>query len=645
MTDSISTVERARRYLSKCPSAVSGQRGHDQTFAVACVLVNGFDLPESDVAVLLSEYNSRCVPPWSDSELLHKLRSAQSASHNKPRGHLLGESGYVAKTFLEYIPAQVQPAAKASSKKYNPQARTSLPEPLDDSCRRFLLAAFDESDSIAICDASLNAEGRSIPLGSGITKTRAQWIDQLDKHDGDPNKLFTKQQAGAFVRINPMMPGGSKDKDVSQFKHALIEFDKLSIEEQFSIISQSNAPCSAILGSGGKSVHAWIKVDAKDAEEYASRVAWIYDHFKQYGVDPKNKNPSRFSRLPGMNRGDKKQLLYALNTGAESWLAWQTQKEQETLGEVIQWKDIFSFDSKNDPSTVLGHRWLCRGGSCVIVGQSGIGKSSLMAQASSHWAIGDSFFGVTPKDKKPLKSLIIQAENDLGDISEMFSGVISGMEQNLSEDMLNKATTLLPKNIVPFRNQTHTGMEFCSTLRRLIEIHHPDIVWVDPLLAFFGDDISNQKACSQFLRNWINPILEATGVVLILMHHTNKPDKDSKSKSGWTRNDYSYAGSGSSELTNWARAIVVLKQIDDDNYKLSFTKRGGRAGAKALSGDFTRDIYLRHGDIGIRWIQIEEPESPEKGRKKDIISAAMIREAAEIMSFFLPFSGDSGSSI
>jgi superfamily II DNA or RNA helicase len=55
-------IERARRYLAKMPPAVSGQHGHDQTFAVACTLVQGFGLAVADAAPLFAEYNARCSP-------------------------------------------------------------------------------------------------------------------------------------------------------------------------------------------------------------------------------------------------------------------------------------------------------------------------------------------------------------------------------------------------------------------------------------------------------------------------------------------------------------------------------------------------------------------------------------------------------
>ena len=69
-------IERARKYIAKLPPAVSGQRGHDKTFHVACVLVLGFGLPPEDAFALLTEWNQTCDPPWTERELRHKVDSA-----------------------------------------------------------------------------------------------------------------------------------------------------------------------------------------------------------------------------------------------------------------------------------------------------------------------------------------------------------------------------------------------------------------------------------------------------------------------------------------------------------------------------------------------------------------------------------------
>ncbi len=88
----VSVEERARRYLSKIPPAVSGQKGHDQTFHAACVLIIGFNVDESLASSLLSEWNSGCLPPWSDKELSRKINQALKEREKNPQdvGRLLG---------------------------------------------------------------------------------------------------------------------------------------------------------------------------------------------------------------------------------------------------------------------------------------------------------------------------------------------------------------------------------------------------------------------------------------------------------------------------------------------------------------------------------------------------------------------------
>ena len=83
-----SVIERARKYLAKIDAAVSGEHGSTPTYKAAATLVDGFTLEPAEAMPLLQEFNQRCEPLWSDSELQHKLESVMS----KPmpnRGHLL----------------------------------------------------------------------------------------------------------------------------------------------------------------------------------------------------------------------------------------------------------------------------------------------------------------------------------------------------------------------------------------------------------------------------------------------------------------------------------------------------------------------------------------------------------------------------
>jgi hypothetical protein len=84
---------RAVAYVAKCAPAVSGQGGHNQTYAVAVAVVWGFDLgPDLGFDLLWAEYNPRCQPPWSEAELRHKCADAATKHHDRARGWLLHEA-------------------------------------------------------------------------------------------------------------------------------------------------------------------------------------------------------------------------------------------------------------------------------------------------------------------------------------------------------------------------------------------------------------------------------------------------------------------------------------------------------------------------------------------------------------------------
>ena len=256
---------------------------------------------------------------------------------------------------------------------------------------------------------------------------------------------------------------------------------------------------------------------------------------------------------------------------------------------------LLTADRKNDPNNVLGNRWLCKGGSLLIVGQSGTGKSSLMTQAAVHWSIGKEFFGIKPV--KPLRSVILQAENDFLDVGEALQDVVAGAYLDCAE------SALLKENLVIYRDTTSTGTTFTNQLRELILRHSADIIYCDPLLSFAGIDVSAQEEVTKFLRHDLAPILLETGAVLVAMHHTGKPKNGDKD--GQTVADLAYSGIGSSEFPNYFREIATLFrcQGEDPVYKFGLTKRRNRAGMKDAHGQFKGEIHIRHAkaDGVIRW--------------------------------------------
>lgn len=84
-------LTRARRLLARTPAAIAGQHGDLLTFRICCRLVRGFALSEEEAVQVLREWNARCAPPWSDRQLLEKVRNARRYGR-EPFGGLVDSS-------------------------------------------------------------------------------------------------------------------------------------------------------------------------------------------------------------------------------------------------------------------------------------------------------------------------------------------------------------------------------------------------------------------------------------------------------------------------------------------------------------------------------------------------------------------------
>jgi len=281
----------------------------------------------------------------------------------------------------------------------------------------------------------------------------------------------------------------------------------------------------------------------------------------------------------------------------------EPEKDYSQHEEAITVDDMLNFDRDHDESTLLGLRWLCKGSQAAIQGPTGVGKSSLIMQASIRWILGRPFFGVKPV--KPMKILVIQAENDMGDMSEAFQDMTNAMSNKeiAKEELLNKddLDTLRGRMVIR-RVDSLSGDEFVAYLDWAISKHNPDIVFVDPLLAYIGGDVLKQEVMSKFLRNKINPILRRTGVLLFWVHHVSKPGKQPNGHEK-TAEESKYAGLGSSELQNACREIISISDSGNGTYKLDFTKRGRRTGVKDGKGNPITSFNIEHHKDGIVWVR------------------------------------------
>jgi hypothetical protein len=82
-------VEAARKYVSRIEGAVSGAGGHNKTYRVASLLVEGFGLTDDQAFGVLQGWNASCKPEWSERDLRHKIESARAKADQSKIGHLL----------------------------------------------------------------------------------------------------------------------------------------------------------------------------------------------------------------------------------------------------------------------------------------------------------------------------------------------------------------------------------------------------------------------------------------------------------------------------------------------------------------------------------------------------------------------------
>jgi hypothetical protein len=288
--------------------------------------------------------------------------------------------------------------------------------------------------------------------------------------------------------------------------------------------------------------------------------------------------------------------------------------EAEPTAEVPNVRSIFDIvrPQHDDPDELLRNRFLCRGGGLLFCGPTGIGKSSLGRQAAISWAIGDGCFGIIPA--RSLKSAIIQAEDDDGDEAEFRDGIVSGLK--LEPSQIEQARG----NVLMVREDARTSTRFISeVVAPLLEVHAPDLLWIDPALAYLGGEAGSQADVGCFLRNMLNPLLRRHDCGAIIVHHVNKPPS-SREKPNWQASDFAYLGSGSAEWANWARAVLALRSIGSHNvFELRAAKRGGRLGWRDADGQTAYVKHLAHAtEPGvICWREANPNEVPKAGRAKE----------------------------
>jgi hypothetical protein len=255
----------------------------------------------------------------------------------------------------------------------------------------------------------------------------------------------------------------------------------------------------------------------------------------------------------------------------KTMLGHNSHSEENPEPRKLQGQSLLKYSQRqiNHLNTLLRNRFLCRGSGLFTVAPSGHGKSVFTAQASIELACGLPTFGI-PNPNGPLKSLIIQAEDDEDDITEM-SQIIDHLKLSADQRQLVDENTH-----AEFVNDL-IGTDFLNAVDGFLNQYKADLIWINPYTAYTGCDIKDDGANTKFLRNGLNPILTSHKCGAVVIHHT--PKTNYRDTSEWKPSDWMYSGAGAAVLTNWARAYLVIDPCETHGlYKFIAAKRGKRIG-------------------------------------------------------------------
>ena len=169
-----------------------------------------------------------------------------------------------------------------------------------------LLDALYQPDEFVFCGERFGVAVRTV----------REWRDRFAKGEPCPPHWIPN----AFTGQEHPLPDGKLsrrgDSAVASFRFVVAEFDTMSKAEQLAFWwGFRSAPIMALIDSGGKSIHAILKVDCATRAEWESDIEGrlFPNVLIPLGCDNQCKNESRLSRLPGHFRREKnawQRLLY-----------------------------------------------------------------------------------------------------------------------------------------------------------------------------------------------------------------------------------------------------------------------------------------------------------------------------------------------
>lgn len=384
----------------------------------------------------------------------------------------------------------------------------------------YLEILFDSTENVGYVTKTWLKDEKHLPTQGCWDRTAGKLIQQLNKCDGDIGAVLGdyNKEAGAWIRFNPLDGKGCKNLNVTDFKYALVESDSMPIAEQNAVLRELELPIACLVHSGGKSLHAIVRIEANDMREYRKRVDYLYNICKKNGldVDTQNRNPSRLSRMPGVIRNGHKQFLVDTNIGKESWDEWYEWIESinDDLPEPESLVECWNNLPQLAPPLIEGI--LRQGHKMLVAGPSKAGKSFTLIELCIAIAEGKKWLNWQCAQGK---TLYVNLELDRPSCLHRFKDVYNALgikPNNLSNiDIWNLRGKSIPMDkLAP------------KLIRRASKKDYIAVV-IDPIYKVITGDENSADQMANFC-NQFDKICNELGTSVIYCHHHSKGSQGGK---------------------------------------------------------------------------------------------------------------------
>ena len=386
-------------------------------------------------------------------------------------------------------------------------------ESRDEQAITQLKAMFEPDDYVNIVTkASKNDKGKWVPSGYGKHYKCSELCDAIVNKGLDNAIGAYNHEAGVWIRVNPMNGKGINDADVVDHRNALVESDDMPIKDQERMLFEMNLPIVCITNSGGKSLHAIVRIEADGPNHFRDRVQYMHEECEKTGlsIDKANKNPSRLSRLAGVVRGESEQTLMHTRIGAKDFKTWAAQEKNAKLTYDY---GIEPMDMTTTPvlDEVLIEGVMRRGDKMCVAGPSKAYKSFSLIQLAIAIACGGKWFGWKCKQGRVLYiNCELRGESFRKRVWEVAESVRGADRDLIAENM----------DVWNMRGRTQPLKTSKEHIIEQGETRNYDVIILDPVYKLFAGDENSAEEVSEFMLSMDELAMRMHASIIYCHHHS-----------------------------------------------------------------------------------------------------------------------------